>query len=338
MEKVKGIFSFSPHSESEYFRLGRLKVGRRLVLLVILLLGMFSLLYIVISGASWSREPGNIRTYKYNSFLLPYISGQVKIKALEGYVAYEGDVEGGVVSGFGLLYNDRGQTIYEGEFRENEFCGEGKLYDDEGFLKYKGEFKHNRFEGQGELYNERGERIFTGNFAEGNILYASFLGKTTGEINEMYSGGRELYYNDKIFAVRMNNLSVCYTADSPENNLEGKTVVEKVFVVGGTYGDEREESVKTEEIQEILGEPVYEGSLRIDEAEAVALGYTQNFELQEILNDVYEIRAFDKNAFLYIYDFRHNNLDYTFYFREKNTGFLMYSIAEIKEGSYEEDK
>ncbi|MBD0379835.1 stalk domain-containing protein [Paenibacillus sedimenti] len=55
---------------------------------------------------------------------------------------YEGDLKQAIPSGFGMLFNAKGQLLYEGQFEAGQYHGRGKLYDEEGRLVYDGMFEH----------------------------------------------------------------------------------------------------------------------------------------------------------------------------------------------------
>ena len=150
-------FSLYPQNEKDYFRIWKWQVSKRLIITAIIMAGIASFLYVVsyMHNGSVNGEKSNI--YKYNSLILPYINGKVKIKASSGYIAYEGEVEGGSVSGIGTLYGSDGHIIYNGEFEENQYSGGGRLYDDDGNLMYDGEFRDNLYEGEGVEYFDGGQ-------------------------------------------------------------------------------------------------------------------------------------------------------------------------------------
>lgn len=346
-------FSLYPQNEKDYFRIWKWQVSKRLIITAIIMAGIASFLYVVsyMHNASVNGEKSNI--YKYNSLILPYINGKVKIKASSGYIAYEGEVEGGSVSGIGTLYGSDGHIIYNGEFKENQYSGGGRLYDGDGNLVYDGEFRDNLYEGEGVEYFDGGQyegefhrgkkegygvlkdtsgnNVYTGNFSDGYIVYQDFLGKSTNQAGEMYTGKREIYYDSSYFIVDMKEISAVYIAETLQETLEEDLKISKVFIVSDIYKGRGKEASSIEEISRIMGEPYYEGNLYINQEEAVVLGSSSELQVNRVFEDAMEITGYDENKVLYIYNFEEGNIQYTFYCEEKNENFIMYSMEGIED-------
>ena len=167
---LTSVFQVKPRDKNDYYSVLGYLVSRRLARAVVVVMGILCLCYFLwvkpIANMADSVNTGD-KVHSYNSFFLRFTEGPVKIKAKSGYVAYEGNVEKGYVSGQGRLYDETGGLVYTGNFEKNEYNGQGTLYYPIGQIKYEGEFQKNAFNGAGTLYRENGTKQYEGAFAEG---------------------------------------------------------------------------------------------------------------------------------------------------------------------------
>lgn len=103
LNKVMGV---KPRDKNDYYRVGRYLVSRRLVSMIIFVMGIagaYYFLFINPLGGIRSKSD-NVKVYNYDSIPLRFVSDTVKIKAKSGYVAYYGEVKDGKAEGKGALY------------------------------------------------------------------------------------------------------------------------------------------------------------------------------------------------------------------------------------------
>ena len=282
-----------------------------------------------------------------------------------GYKAYVGDVNKGVVSGQGTLYNKTGNIVYEGafeanayngtgkqyyentnlryegEFKDNLFQGEGNLYTENGTIKYIGAFHHGKMDGKGQLYNEGGNKIYTGTFQQDRILYTEMLGKETNEVSQMYTGERKIYQTQEKSCVIMNEIGAAYCAQSGENSLDEEWKVTGVYVFSDNIYINGHLVENISDAIELLGKPEYEGNTAVSAEDAVIVNAICDLqktnqilfgkvkmETNQILDEVVEVEKYDQNYLVYIYRFQEEDRVYTFFCREKNEGFDFYLLEE----------
>lgn len=127
-----------PRDKWDYYPVFRWLVSKRLAFALVVALGVASLLYLSAMFPNDLLQGGGIPTYGYRSIPLKFYTGTVNILAKGGYVAYTGQVDGGVASGKGTLYAADGSTVYDGEFANSMYNGEGTLYYPNGSPQYAG--------------------------------------------------------------------------------------------------------------------------------------------------------------------------------------------------------
>lgn len=359
------LFDVKPKNKKDYYSIGNWLVSKKLAFAIVVVVGIISLIYFfsVNKSLSTARTEG-IKTYSYDSVLLRFASEKVRITGKSGYLAYEGDVADGSVTGYGTLYRPDGSMVYQGNFLQNRYEGSGSLYYPTGVLNYKGYFQANEFQGIGSLYRENGtllyegdfvagledgagklydtgsNLIYTGNFSQGEIQYNSFLGKLLSEVADMYTGRRVLYENEENFVVVMEDIDAMYLGSDSGNALDDEMAVEKVYVLQDYFpvGTKRCETIP--QIKNHLGISVYEGYSDIILPEAVAAKYLEeknaffpikaDMETTAEFEDYYTVDSFEETGTVYLYSFYKDGLIYTFVCEEKGDEFLFYSIE--KEG------
>lgn len=344
------VFRIKPRNENDYYTLGRYLISKRLINAIIFIIGAAGLYYLFIVNPInlFAGGSGDIKTYNYNSLFIRFASGNVKIKAKSGYTAYCGEVSGGKANGEGTLYRKSGDIrykgefkdnkyngqgtlymdnkIYEGEFRDNCFEGEGKLIRPNGSTEYKGTFHDGEKSGAGELYDEGNNLVFQGNFANDELMYGDFPGKSTGDAAKMYTGKRTIYYDDKHFVVQMKDINAYYEGSANENYLDESVQIKKVFVKSSECVLNGKRIKTLSEIKEIAGVPSFEGFSDITMPEAVVL--EEGIRTDEGFEDAKEVVGYRDEVSLYLVMFEYDNVQYTFYSYERGDEFVMYAIEQ----------
>lgn len=361
---LAGLFHVKPRDKKDYYGFFGFLVSKRLVHVIVISIGLICLGYLCITRPfTTAKTEGGIKVYAYNSIPLRFTKGEVSIKAKKGYIAYTGQVSGGYAEGDGVLYDSEGGTVYSGQFSKNKYNGTGNLYYPTGELEYTGAFVDNLFQGngrlyrssgvlyydgafdqgyqhgQGNLYDKTGSLVFTGEFQRGELLYTQLLGKTTTEIDEMYSGSQKVYASasgdDTLIA--MNDLSALYVASGQETSLEDQNTATMLYILRNVFvqGEHRIETVS--DLRNVLGQPQYEGNSYIDFYDASAIlcaqeaGEEVNVDTAIDYIDEYTeyttVNSFDSGAMIYIYEYEINGLSYTFIASERGDTFFMYTIS-----------
>lgn len=363
------LLDVRPKHKKDYYSVGRWLVSKRLVFLIVIVIGILSLWYVTANVSSMMNDGGKVaKTYYYNNVLLRFAKGNVRIKAKSGYIAYEGDVKDGYVTGNGTLYNKSGGLVYKGAFSENKFQGQGtdyyengsmrytgnfennlyygtgKFYRTDGSLEYSGEFEEGMKNGTGELYDNASSMVYTGNFSYDSIVYSDLLGVTTEEVSEKYKGKRVVYSDNDYFAVLMPDISAMYIGNPANDSLDGKVTTKAVYVMKDYFCFGKSRAVTIDELRKILGDEVYHGNSEVIMPEAVAINYLNSISRGQVLkgaveiegtknlDDVITVDSFDKGYEVYLYSFEKGGLRYDFVTTEQDGGFAFYSINPTSSG------
>ncbi|MBR3525705.1 MAG: hypothetical protein IKO11_07640, partial [Lachnospiraceae bacterium] len=117
------LFDVKPKNKDDYYTFFGWMVSKKLARSIIILLGVVSIWYIVSVKQVFAGmgSNGGIRTYSYDSLQLRLAKDQVRILGKSGYLAYEGQVAKGYVTGVGTLYTPDGAVLYNGNFTKNLF-------------------------------------------------------------------------------------------------------------------------------------------------------------------------------------------------------------------------
>ena len=174
ISKIRDFFTalldVRPRHKRDYYSVFGWLVSKRLAMAVLVVIGVLSIYYLYsIHSTLTSARAEGIKTYDYDSVMLRFADEKVRIRGKSGYLAYEGDVKGGAVTGYGTLYNPAGTVVYQGNFDMNMYQGNGTRYYDSGILMYSGNFQENLFDGNGKLYRENGSLAYEGEFALGRV-------------------------------------------------------------------------------------------------------------------------------------------------------------------------
>ena len=334
------IFNVRPRDKKDYYEVFGWLVSKRLAFAIAVVITTLSLIYLVnlnlIRGTSTSGT--EIKKYSYDSLLLRFAEGRIQITGEGGYLAYEGDVEKGYVTGNGQLYNRTGVMVYQGQFSNNLYEGTGKLYRDNGSLWYNGGFSQGMMEGEGVLYDGGNNVIFQGNFTKDQIVYSDFLGKTTSEASKAYTGRRDLYEDDENFVVVMKDIDAVYAGVQETNALDGAIKVGTVYVLRDSFPVGTEKFSTIEELKSYFGSENYEGQSLITMPEAVC--YSQlsgsmatDVVTERIYDDYYRVTDYDGEKEVFLYSFEKNGLIYTFVGQDQQGTFSYYSITEAEGGA-----
>lgn len=356
------FLDFRPRDETDYYVFLWWSVSRRLAMAAVVVTGVFCLFLIWSSKPAGLLVQHAEKAYRYNSLFLKFATGKVRILGKSGYTAYVGDVEGGTVKGKGTLYGIQGNVVYEGEFddnayngegkyysegaqllyegafRDNCYCGAGKLYRENGMLWYEGNFDHGFMEGEGALYDTAQQEIYSGSFRHGRILYQELIGRSTSELAGRYRGAREIYMGDGIYCVYMKDIDAIYFGADKSNTLEEEFLVSGLYVLASDICLGGEPSGDIAQLNGFFGTPVYEGNTVLDAEDEIALntmcgltgrdvlygkaGYREN----PVYDDVMEVSGFDRDYQAYIYVYENEGVLYTFFCRDKESGFDFYRI------------
>lgn len=362
------LVDVKPRNKDDYYPLWRWLVSKKLAFAILVALGIASAYYIsMVSPLSISGTPDDpqaaIPTYRFNSLALKFKEGTVRILAADKTVAYVGEVAGGCAAGQGSLYNAEGELVYTGSFENNMFSGPGKLYYPDGVMRYEGEFAKNLYNGEGkayrpgggllysgqyqdglrsgagELYDASGNKVFTGSFLLDQLQYAEFLGKSTPDAAQMYTGRQRVYQSEDEYCVEMVEIGAVYRAASGADALDEEWSVESVLVLDSAVSLFGQELTTINELSDRLGQPLYFGSTWVDLAEAAACNLLpEDAQLGNVrltgsqpFEDVTNVTEYDRNHEIYIYTFVAEDLLYTFYCPDGGAaGFSMYAIERVQ--------
>lgn len=310
-------------------------------------------------------QPGNasIPTYKYNSWGVKNFTGQANILAKSKYTAYTGNLVDGVISGSGKLFDKSGNLVYEGEFQDNQFNGKGQLYYTNGNVEYAGDFVNNDFQGTGTLYrpnvtiqyeggfsaglmhgdgmlyDETADLIYTGKFENGELSYATLLNKTTAEIAESYTG-RNIIYNFEQggdYCVYMSQIGAISVVNPSVNSILDAQPVDKIMILKDSLAVDRKVVQTLEDLDDYFDKKIYEGLsmmqagevaafLNMNDKDSGAFLDRSTVDMERPFEEVYTVFYFDVTKEIYIRTYLKDGLAYTFYYADKNSPFVMYSI------------
>lgn len=357
------LFDIKPRNSKDYYTVFRWMVSKRLAFALTVVIGLCCGYYIysLMPVSIAKTTPYGIRTYKYSSPALRFFSGECSILDKNGRLAYTGSVEKAMCRGNGTLFDKDGSRVYVGEFDNNMFNGSGTSYYPDGVVKHSGHYVDNMFEGtgkiyrsngtisyngnfsvgmksgQGTLYNESGSEIFSGSFLNNNIVFEEFIGKTTDDIAEMYSGSVDIYSSTDENSVFMRDINAVYTAADGSDSIADKWTVKSVIVLSDSFRINSTSTGSIQRLTNILGTPSYLGSTKINLAEAVAINSLKGdsaknigkvtMSLTDEFDEVHTVTGYDDDYELYIYSYRYGGLIYTFYCAGAGVDeFLIYSI------------
>lgn len=362
------LLDVKPKNKNDYFSVFGWMVSKRLAYAGIIIVGVLSIWYIGATTKVFDRltANGGLRTYSYDSVLLRLAKDKVRIKARSGYVAYEGEVSKGYVTGVGTLYSPDNVMLYNGSFLKNRYEGEGSQYYETGALRYTGSFHDNLYEGEGKLYREDGTEeyeggffagmkdghgklvdsgnnaIYEGSFASDEIVYSELLGKSADEIRSMYFGKQVLYEESEDLGsdsvIHLKDINALYLSQSDGSAADDSGKATQVVVLKDTFRSGMSEADDIEGLRQILGNPIYEGNSSVILPEAIAINVLNDsrrtisgrvdMDVTEVYSDDIVVNRFATDYPVYVYTFKRGSLVYSFVCREKGRDFVFYEIMD----------
>ncbi len=362
------LLDVKPKNKSDYFTVFGWMISKRLAYTAIIIIGVLSLWYIGATTKIYDKltQHGGLRTYSYNSVLLRLAKDKVRIKAKSGYIAYEGDVSKGYVTGQGTLYSPNNIMLYNGAFEKNRYEGEGSQYYDSGALHYTGNFHENLYEGEGKLYREDGTEeyegtffagmkeghgklvdggnnaIYDGNFSADEIVYSELLGKSADEIRAMYFGKQILYEENPDMGsdsvMYLKDINCMYLAQSDGSAADDSSKATQVVVLKDVFRSGTTEASDIQSLKAMLGDPIYEGNSAVILPEAIAINIMNDnrrtingkveMDVTEVYSDDIIVNSFDSDYPVYVYSFERGGLVYSFVCRERGGKFEFYEIMD----------
>ncbi len=360
------LLNVRPRHKKDYYEVFGWLISRRLAIAIVVAVGVFSLYYLLsVHALLASARTEGIKTYSYDSLLLRFAREKVRIQGKSGYLAYEGEVDGGSVTGYGTLYNPDGIVVYQGNFDKNQYQGTGTRYYDDGKVMYTGDFVQNLFDGNGKLYRTNGSLaydgefslgcrdgmgklydassnfIYAGGFSQDELLYSELLEKSVAEVAEVYKGKRTLYESSEEFVVALEDIDALYQAKEAEYTLDGEQNVAKVLILKQEFMAQGKALTTIEELRAYFGAEDYYGNSMITLSEAIAVnrtltegsGFFRNvgIEMSSEYDDYYQVTGWDKNYSIYLYSFHRDGLIYNFICQDKEHLFSFYTIEQMEE-------
>lgn len=361
------ILNIKPRHKRDYYEVFGWLISRRLIFAAMVVLGLVSAFYLFSLRQSFLVEKvgSGIPTYSYDSVLLRFTKGRVRIKGESGYMAYEGNVDKGRVNGFGTLYTPEGDVVYQGNFENNQYQGNGISYYPGGIQTYVGSFEQNEYHGKGKLYRENGSLFYDGDFVRGvregygklydhgnnliyqgsfqgnEILYSELLGKDVAQIGEYYTGTRQVYEAQEELVVEMENIDAMYLAKSDRESLDDANRIQKILVLKDflSYGNNSYSSIG--DLEQFFEQKVYEGNSSVTLAEAIAINkgaditdspiQKVSLKTEETFRDYCLVEDFDEDYIVAVSSYYKDGLIYTFVKDGDEQGFLFYTIEAEEE-------
>ncbi len=367
------LLDVKPKNKADYYTIFGWMVSKKLAYAIVVIVGVLSLWYIATTSKIFDKltQNGGMRTYSYNSLLLRLAKDKVRIKGKSGYLAYEGDVSKGYVTGEGVLYSPKEIMLYRGNFLKNKYEGDGSQYYESGALHYSGTFHDNLYEGQGVLYREDGSReyeggffsgmkegkgklmdtgsnvIYDGNFSSDDIIYSELLGKSAQDIRAKYFGKQVLYEesgdigNDAV--VHLKDIDAMYLAQSDGAAADDSQKATSVLVLKDSFRIGAQEADDIDDLREIFGEPIYSGNSAAILPEAIAINELNkgsrvlngkvNMDTTEVYSDDIVVNSFADDYVVYVYTYKQGELIYSFVCNEEGGKFAFYEIMKADDTS-----
>lgn len=357
------VLNVRPRNKDDYYPMGRWLVSKRLCFAIVVVIGVLSVMYIyaVRSTLFPQRADGAVKTYSYNSVLLKFAKGMVRIKGKSGYLAYEGQVSDGSCNGTGTLMNPDGIVVYQGNFEksmyeamgtqyyqdgmlwytggfhENLHSGDGKLYRPNGTLEYAGQFAMDMKEGDGTLYDMSNNPVYTGRFSHDEILYSNLIGKTNTEVAAAYTGERKMYVSGMERVRFLPDIEAMTVEITDDESIDTDAKVDSVYVLKKAfkYGNHTCQTISS--LTDVFGAPVYVGTSYATLPEALAINFlydrrdlTLDGPVEMTENDVFteytEVEDYDREYEVYLHTYHRDGLIYTFVSNRGSDVFDFYFI------------
>ena len=368
IEKVRQffqrLFSVKPRDKDDYYGVFNWLISKKLAFAIVIIVGVLSLLYVYVTYPSLfpGRKTDHIKTYNYNSILLKFAKGDVRIRGKSKYLAYEGSVSKGRCNGPGTLYNPLGNVVYQGNFTDSMYEGEGTFYYQDGTMHYKGGFHENLFSGAGTLYRENGSleyegafllgmkegegvlydmgrnKVFTGSFTQDNVKYSSLLGIDVQDLAAAYTGGVVLYDTGLERVRAMKDINALSVERTDTGSVEETYKVENIYVLSDSIRIGGKDYTRIAELTELFGTPTYEGTSRVTLPEALAInenkvtsdyfGGSVNIETNPNFTEYVQVSGYDVDYEVYLVSYIKDGLVYRFVTRPGKDTFAFYYITQ----------
>ena len=359
------VLNVKPKDKNDYYTIGNWMVSKRLAFALVIIIGVLSLVYIILSWNALfpGRGNDNINTYGYNNVLLKFAKGTVRIKGKSGYLAYEGDVSNGSCNGAGTLMNPAGHVVYQGNFKLSMYEGEGTKYYDDGTLNYKGGFHENLYSGEGDLYRKNGSMeyrgqfalnmkegegtlydmgfnpVFQGTFTQDDIKFSDLIGKHASELASAYTGDTVMYQSTDERVRFMPDISAMTVEYLDDESLDKDATVESVYVVRDYFHTADKDITSFSDLNEIFGQPVYVGTayavlpelLTINEisrsTDKVIINGVADITENSVFTEYTEVKDYDRDYQIYLHTYHKDGLMYNFVTEQGLDTFSFYYIV-----------
>lgn len=363
---LSNVLNVKPKDKNDYYPVARWLVSKRLAYAIVIISIVICIVYIMMARSALfpGRGENHIKTYNYNSILLKFASGKVRILGKSGYLAYEGDVSEAACNGEGTLMNPKGVVVYEGnfgsnmyegvgkqyyedgtmehegEFHRNEYSGEGKHFRSNGSLEYDGSYSQNMKDGEGKLYNTGGEVVYTGEFSKDEVLYSSLIGKDSGEMATVYTGERKLYVNGNERIRECKDIGAMTEELLDENSIDDAAVVQAVYVMKDYIRIGKRNCRSFSDLESAFGKPTYTGASYATLGELLLINRLNEQSDVDVLNgpaDITEeerfteftnIDGYDDSYEVWLHSYEKDGLVYNFVSLKDDTEFAFYYILK----------
>lgn len=357
------ILNVRPRNKDDYYPIGRWLVSKRLAFAIVVVIGVLSVMYIysVRNTLFPKLADGSIKTYNYNSVLLKFAKGTVRIRGKSGYLAFEGEVRDGACNGQGTLKNPEGVIVYQGNFNqsmyeaagtqyyqdgmlwytggfhENLHSGDGRLFRQNGTLEYVGQFALDMKEGEGTLYDMSNNPVYAGRFSHDEILYSNLIGKSNSEVAAAYTGERAMYTAGMERVRFLKDIDAMTVELVDEDSIDEDAKVDSVYVLKKYFKYGSNECPTISSLNDVLGAPVYVGTSYVTLPEALAINYLYDrrsltldgkvdMTMDQMFTEYTQVTDYDHEYEVYLHTYHKDGLIYTFVSNRGSDMFDFYFI------------
>ena len=358
----QNLFNVKPRDKDDYYGVFGWLISKKLAFAIVIVVGVLSFVYVYFTYPSLfpGRKTENIKTYSYNSVLLKFASGTVRIKGKSGYLAYEGEVSKGYCNGHGTLYNPAGNVVYQGEFQKSKYENQGTFYYPDGTMHYAGNFHENLFSGTGSLYRTNGSMeyegdfllgmkegsgklfdmgknvVFTGTFSQDEIKYSELIGMTSQDVAAAYTGEVLMYDTGQERVRYMKDIDAITLETAAEDSVEDSYVSDKVYVLKKSIRFGGQDYTSIEALTKLLGNPTYEGVARAILPEVIAInsinekreafGGPVELTTDDLYKEYVQVTGYNRDYEIYLVSFKKDGLEYNFVTTPGSDSFEFYYI------------
>ena len=358
------IFSVKPRDKDDYYGVFGWLISKKLAFAIVIIVGVLSLLYTYVNHPSLfpGKKSGHIKTYSYNSIMLKFAKGDVRIKGKSGYLAYEGSVSKGKCNGAGTLYNPEGNVVYQGNFKKSMYEGQGSFYYPDGTMHYIGEFHENLFSGKGTLYRQNGSLeydgdfllgmkegegtlydtgrnpVFMGTFTQDEVKYSELLGIGIQDLAKAYTGNVVLYDSGLERVRVMSDIDALTVEKNDNDSVDEEYKVSRVYVLKDYIRIGGKDYKKISDITAELGNPTYEGVSRATLPEVLSVnernkeketfGGNVAIDTEQQYTEYISVKSYDTEYEVYLVSYSKDGLVYNFVTRDGRDDFAFYFIVQ----------